>query len=963
MALTVADIQVILGANITAFQNNMNSAVSTVQRLQGFMTAAGTALTVGLTVPIVAMGKASVDAASNFDQSMANIRAITGATGSEMQAMSKLALQLGADTTFSATESADAMLELLKAGLSVEQVMGGGLKGALDLAAAGGIELSDAAIVASTALNAFRKDGLSVSDAADILAGAANASAASVSSLQLGLSQVSAIASGVGLSFADTSAALAIFANNGLKGSDAGTSLKTMFLRLQPSTKEQIGLFKELGLTTAQGTSAFFDQEGKVKSLAEISGLLQRSLSGMTDAQRLSTLETLFGSDAIRAANILYKEGEDGVKKLKEQIGKVSAEEVAADRMNSFQGAIEEMKGSIETAAIAIGQKLIPIILKLAGLIENVADWFIKLNPNVQNFILIALGVFAALGPVLLILGGITAAMSALAPVALLLGTTVGGLAAAFLLVPLAIAAVISIGLALIKNWDQIKEKAAKDWREITDTISTFLFGSKEDIDTFSNDSMTSWSKWLENLKNKTSTDWKDVKTSISNALIASDTVINDNVRSWGESFTKWLNDTDSSFATTMPRIGASIQTFMTNSDTNINNFVTKAGESFTKWLNDTDSSFADTLPRIGASVQKFLTDSDTNINNFVIRAGDYFSNLWKRMFSDSSEELPKTEQTFNEFLYQLGFRAGETVGTVVKFFMELPVKIGIELQKTWQIISDKWSEVQTNTDAWWASIVKNVGDYLSKLPGIVGEWLTNAATTAENTARNIYYAINNWIARTITSGREWISQLPKIIGDYVNNAAAAAANTARGIYNGVVNAIAAIPGQFVNIFNSIWSYISSQYNRLYYAAANIAAGFWAGFKSKLFGSPKTKMEYAFIAMSEQAKQTLSDIAGLTPGYAAAGKKMMDSFGAPSTGMMGAPAYGVAGGTSGLSVPTTPMSTTPIATPEVDTGEGTWGGLSVSVAQLVVREEADVLKIAQQLYRLQKDRTRGRGQR
>ena len=205
MALTVADIQVILGANITAFQNNMNSAVSTVQRLQGFMTAAGTALTVGLTVPIVAMGKASVDAASNFDQSMANIRAITGATGSEMQAMSKLALQLGADTTFSATESAEAMLELLKAGLSVEQVMGGGLKGALDLAAAGGIELSDAAIVASTALNAFRKDGLSVSDAADILAGAANASAASVSSLQLGLSQVSAIASGVGLSFADTS--------------------------------------------------------------------------------------------------------------------------------------------------------------------------------------------------------------------------------------------------------------------------------------------------------------------------------------------------------------------------------------------------------------------------------------------------------------------------------------------------------------------------------------------------------------------------------------------------------------------------------------------------------------------------------------------------------------------------------------------------------------------------------------
>jgi TP901 family phage tail tape measure protein len=110
------------------------------------------------------------------------------------------------------------------------------------------------------------------------------------------------VASAVGLSFKDTSTTLAVFAQNGLKGSDAGTSLKTMLMNLQPSTNKQVELFKKLGLTTAQGTSAFFNAQGRLKSMADIAGLLQKSMKNLTDAQRLQAMETLFGSDAIRAA-------------------------------------------------------------------------------------------------------------------------------------------------------------------------------------------------------------------------------------------------------------------------------------------------------------------------------------------------------------------------------------------------------------------------------------------------------------------------------------------------------------------------------------------------------------------------------------------------------------------------------------------------------------------------------------
>jgi TP901 family phage tail tape measure protein len=958
MALTIADIQVILSANITAFQNNMNNATSTVQRLQGFMTSAGRNLTLGLTLPILAMGKASVDAAAEFDQSMANIRAITGATGDQMKSLSKLALEMGASTTFSASEASDGMLELLKAGLSVEEVMGGGLKGALDLAAAGGIELSEAAIVASTALNAFRKDGLSVSDAADILAGSANASAASVSSLQLGLSQVSAVASGVGFSFADTSAALALFANNGLKGSDAGTSLKTMFLNLQPRTKEQIALFKELGLTTAKGTSAFFDQEGKVKSLAEISGLLKSSLSGMTDAQRLATLETLFGSDAIRAANILYKEGAEGVNKLKEQIGNVSAEQVAKERMDSFRGSIEELKGSLETAGIIIGQKLIPILEGLGKAVKGVTDWFIKLDPNIQNGILVFLGLTAAIGPLLLLFAGVSAAIGILTPVAALLGVTVGGLTLGFLAVPAAIAAVIAIAGMLGISFEDVKKKTTevtskitKDWEDMKKSLESILGGADEDMNTFNNNSFASWDAWLKNIKDKTSQDFKDVQTSISDALTASDKVILDNTNSFRKSFENWLISIDTKISEIMPKIGKFIEDSLIASDKVILEKTTSWGTTFENWLRKTDEDFAKTMPDVGSSIESFLNTSDEDMANWA-------------------------------------FMAGETVGKVVKYFIDLPDKIDIALQKTWQTISDKWRDVRTNTVAWWDIIVSQIVNYIESLPGRITGGLQKTWQTISDKWRDVRTNTVAWWDIIVGQVVNYIESIPGRIVGGLQSIWQTISNKWRDVSNNTVawfgiivsnvgRAISQIPGQistwlsgllpnFRVEFQRVIDYVNGLPGILYTKARNIASNFWEGFKSGLRGSPKTKMEYEFINMGNQAFATLQDIKSLTPGYAATGRKIMDAF-QPQTGLMAA---GTPGGL-GMGV-TSPMTATTMAVPTTTTaptsyseggGQGNWGGVQVSVAQLVVREEADVLKVAQQLYRLQKDRTRGRGTR
>lgn len=477
----------------------------------------GTALTAAGAAIALALGDATKSAA-DFEQGLANAYSVMDpAEVSEFKGELKdLALTMGADTKYSATEAAKGIEELIKAGVSVSDVMGGGLQGALSLATAGELELADAAEVASTVLNAFRDDNISVAQAADILAGAANASATSVSEMKFGLSQSSAVASAVGLSFQDTATALAAFAQNGLKGSDAGTSLKTMLMRLQPSTKEQLEQFFDLGLMVseagkamevlrdngiqplgtdtetlngqlkklaadltgtklgsakanaeyiklAQSTgvlhSAFYDASGSLKGMDEIAQILQTSLKDMNDAQRQAALQVMFGSDAIRAGSILYKEGAAGINSMADAMGKISAEDVAAQKMDTLKGSIELLSGALETAKISIGDVFIPIIRQAADMVSGLVDKFNDLSPGMKKATAIAAAVAAGIGliagPALLLVGFLPQIAAGLSMV----GVTAGSLGAALTvltgpvgLIVAGIAALTVGGIALYKH-------------------------------------------------------------------------------------------------------------------------------------------------------------------------------------------------------------------------------------------------------------------------------------------------------------------------------------------------------------------------------------------------------------------------------------------------------------------------------------------------------------------------------
>lgn len=358
----------------------------------------------------------AANSAANFEQRLSAIEAVSGATAAEMDKISDKALQLGKDTAFSATESASAMEELIKAGLSVDEVLNGAADATVNLAAAGEIALPDAAMIASNAMNQFNLAAEDMVMVADSIAGAANASAIDVSDFGQSLSQVGAVANLVGLSFEDTAIAIAQMGNAGIKGSDAGTSLKSMLSRLQPTTKEQAELMRELGLVTADGSNAFYDQEGNLKSLRDVQETLAQSLAGMSAEQKQAALQTLFGSDAIRAAAVLADEGAAGYDKMSEAIGKVSAADVAATRMDNLKGTLEELKGTLETVGITLGQILIPYLRDLALKIQAALDWFLSLSPAMQENIVkgaaLAGGLLLAIGALVKIQQATSAAIT-----------------------------------------------------------------------------------------------------------------------------------------------------------------------------------------------------------------------------------------------------------------------------------------------------------------------------------------------------------------------------------------------------------------------------------------------------------------------------------------------------------------------------------------------------------------------
>lgn len=300
-------------------------------------------------IGIGAIGIAAVGTAAHFNKAMSGVGAVANATAGELDGLREAALKAGADTSFSASQAADAEAELARAGVSVADITGGALIGSLGLAAAGQLDLADAATISAQAMNTFSLGGKDVGHIADVFAAGANKSAADVHQLGDALRQSGLVASQYGLSLETTVGALSAFHDKALIGSDAGTSFKAMLQRLTPQGAPAAEAMASIGFSA-------FDASGKFVGLADVAQQLQDGLKNLTDEQRNSALTTIFGSDAVRAATVLYGLGAKGVNDYTAAVDdQGAAAEVAAKQLDNLSGDIEVIKGSVETALIRLG--------------------------------------------------------------------------------------------------------------------------------------------------------------------------------------------------------------------------------------------------------------------------------------------------------------------------------------------------------------------------------------------------------------------------------------------------------------------------------------------------------------------------------------------------------------------------------------------------------------------------------
>ena len=334
------------------------------------MTVAGLAMAAGLGV--------GVKKVMDFDAAMSAASAATKATATDLGKLREAAIEAGADTQYSATEAAQAITEMGKAGLSTADILGGGLKGALSLAAAGQMDVAQAAELSSVALTQFSLKGSDLSHVADLLAAGAGKAVGSVEDMGMALKQSGQVAAQTGLSIEETTAALAAFASKGLLGSDAGTSLKTMLQRLNPQSKEAAELMDELGLRA-------YDASGKFVGLQEYAGRLQRGMKDLSAEQRNAAMSTLFGSDAVRAASVLYEQGSSGIGEWTKNVNDAGfAADQAARLTDNLKGDLERLGGSIDTALIKSGSSANSTLRGMAQAVEHVVDKFGALPGPVQ---------------------------------------------------------------------------------------------------------------------------------------------------------------------------------------------------------------------------------------------------------------------------------------------------------------------------------------------------------------------------------------------------------------------------------------------------------------------------------------------------------------------------------------------------------------------------------------------------
>ena len=520
----VGDLTVKLKADAKSLEDGLSGANKSLQDTSAKMKGVGKKMTMGATAPILGLGAGAIMTGANFEKGMNKVKALTGATGAEFDALSAQAKELGSSTMFSASQASEAMGFLAMAGFKTTDILGA-MPNVLNLSAASGMELGDAADVVSNILTGFGKDTEDLAAVNDALVKAMTSSNVDLQMLGESMKYVGPVANAAGMDFNEVTAAVGLLGNAGIQGSMAGTSLRNAMTKLLTPTGEAQTTLAKLGVSA-------LDSEGNLKSLTDIVGQLESS--GMTTADAM----TIFGQRAGPAMLALVSQGSGALDEMKTSLDNAggTAQTIADVQMEGLSGATTEMKSALEGMAIALTEDILPVLTNLMDKITPIIQKFSSAPAPVKLVVAALLLLVAVVGPLLILI-------SMMMPAIGLLGTAFGASGIGFAistaatwaqtaamaalnfamgpigLIIIGIAAAIAAGILIWKNWDKIVEVFKKTWDVVWGAIKSVFEPVMDAIKT-AFDASLGWlkengtfQKALNTIKSLWSTVWNAIKS------------------------------------------------------------------------------------------------------------------------------------------------------------------------------------------------------------------------------------------------------------------------------------------------------------------------------------------------------------------------------------------------------------------------------------------------------------------
>ncbi|HEG8632452.1 TPA: phage tail tape measure protein [Staphylococcus aureus] len=379
--------------------NNFNNFGPKLQEIGNSMKNVGRNMTMYVTAPVVAGFAVAAKKGIEFDDSMRKVKATSGATGEEFEALKKKAREMGATTKFSASDSAEALNYMALAGWDSKQMMEG-LSGVMDLAAASGEDLGAVSDIVTDGLTAF---GLKAKDSghfADVLAQTSSKANTDVRGLGEAFKYVAPVAGALGYTIEDTSIAIGLMSNAGIKGEKAGTALRTMFTNLSSPTRAMGNEMERLGISIT-------DSNGKMIPMRKLLGQLREKFKHLSKDQQASSAATIFGKEAMSGALAIINASDEDYQKLTKSIdSSTGASKRMADTMESgLGGKLRTLRSQFEELALTIYDRIEPALKIIVSAFSKVVTWITKLPASIQLAI-VGFGLFAAvLGPLIFMFG------------------------------------------------------------------------------------------------------------------------------------------------------------------------------------------------------------------------------------------------------------------------------------------------------------------------------------------------------------------------------------------------------------------------------------------------------------------------------------------------------------------------------------------------------------------------------